>query len=224
MSDHFELELDRCVVAEHALFYMINKPAGLAVHNGPQNLIDLLEVKLKERLNPVHRLDRDTSGLILLARGSKATTALQQSLSSSSSSKNYLAIIRGQLKQKQGSWTMPLSNKAEGRRNPAGQRKDQVSAHTDYELVDQNKWLSLVRCQLKTGRQHQIRKHIVLAGSQIIGDRRYGDLKYQKMIDQRYEDSRLFLLAQQLLFNLKGQNFEFTLDLPDYWQKFGLKT
>lgn len=209
------------VLEKNELYWVINKPAGLAVHNGPLNLIDLLEKQVGERFHPVHRLDRETSGLILLARGSKATALLQKTLSSENSKKEYLAIIRGQITNG-GKWTMPISSKAEGRQNPAGKNKERVTALTQYEVLDHNQWLSLISCTLHTGRQHQIRKHAALAKHHIIGDKRYGDPKYVKMITKRYQFSGLALHAQRLSFHLKGKDQTFEAPMPSSWHCFEL--
>ena len=212
------------ILTENKHFLVVNKPAGLAAHNGAINLVDLLEKQAGERLHLVHRLDRETSGLILLARGSQSTQLLQETLSKKESKKEYLAIMRGQVEPKIEQWSFPISSKAEGRQNPAGRKKDQVSAVTDYRVVDQNKWLSLVHCVLLTGRQHQIRKHAALAGHHIIGDPRYGDKAYQKMIVKRYGCQRMLLHAHRLSFTFNDTKYDFVSPMPDSWLCFGLSS
>ena len=201
---------------------IINKPAGLAVHNGEVNLIELLEAELDERLKPVNRLDQETSGLIVLARGASAAASLQRSLASPESQKSYLAITRGQPKSAQGDWRAAISPKSEGRKNPAGKRQDRVEAHTGFEVLAQNKWLALIRCRLFTGRQHQIRKHACLAGCHLVGDRRYGDPKHAKMIAQRYRFEGLALHSAHLSLSYEGACLEFEAPLPTAWSCFDL--
>ena len=206
---------------EHGLV-IVNKPSGLAVHNGEVNLIDLLEAELDERLKPVNRLDQETSGLIVLARGASAAASLQRSLALPESQKSYLAVTRGQPKSAQGEWRFPISPKSEGRKNPSGKRQDRVEAHTGFEVLTQNKWLALIRCRLFTGRQHQIRKHACLAGCHLVGDRRYGDPKHARMIAQRYRFEGLALHSAHLLLSYEGERFEFEAPIPAAWSCFGL--
>ena len=104
---------------EHRDFIVVNKPAGIDVHNKPGNLIQILELTTQTRFKPVHRLDQETSGLILLAKTVEATAAtLQVALKSSLSQKSYLAVIKNKPKSTVSQWTMQISNKAEGRRQP----------------------------------------------------------------------------------------------------------
>ncbi len=210
------------LVYEHSDFIIVHKPSGLDVHNKAGNLIDLLELELKLRLHAVHRLDQETSGLLLLAKTAQATTQLQTALSSSQSQKIYLAIVKGQLASKSGIWSMPISAKAEGRKQPAGLAKNRRPAQTEYTLVDQTPWLSLLTCRLQTGRQHQIRKHCALAGYPIIGDQRYGDPKHTRLMAHKFKFNSLALHAYHLSFNYLGNEYSFIERPPSNWEAFGL--
>ena len=210
------------IIREHRDFIVVNKPAGIDVHNKPGNLIHRLELTTQTRFKPVHRLDQETSGLILLAKTAKATSSLQVALSSSLSQKSYLAVIKSKLKPRVGQWTMQITNKAEGRRQPAGPAKKRVSAHTEYEVLDQNQWLSLISCTLHTGRQHQIRKHCALAQCPIIGDLRYGDPKHARLMAHKYKFNGLALHAYYLKFNYQGEHFIFSKKPPEMWNNFNL--
>ena len=212
------------IIYEDRSFIVVNKPSGLAVHNGAVNLIDILEMEISIRFKPVHRLDRETSGLIVLARDKEAAARLQRSLQAADSCKEYLAVVKGQPSTPIGDWTTPLSPKAEGRKSPAGKVKDRVPAHTHFELLDQTPWLSLLRCRLLTGRQHQIRKHCVLDGSPIIGDARYGHPKHVQMISRRYKFDDLALHAYHLRMSDQGQQHTFQISPPDSWLSFGFET
>lgn len=211
------------IIYENYDFFVINKPAGLAVHNGAVNLVDTLEYELNFRLKPVHRLDRETSGLIVLARNKEVAARLQNSLQISSSHKEYLAIVKGRPSHLSGQWTRSLSPKAEGRKNPAGKVKDRVSALTHFEVIDQTPWLSLLRCHLSTGRQHQIRKHCSLDGCPVIGDVRYGNPKYVRMISKRYHFDGLALHAHCLSLTDHDQVHTFQVSPPKPWQVFDFK-
>ena len=209
------------VIYEDRALVVVNKPAGLSVHNDSGNLIERLVAERGERLRPVHRLDRETSGLLLLARAREAAGALQRALQSGESKKEYLASLRGQFPEPRGDWRAPISPKAEGRRNPAGLKKDRIEAHTRFEVIAQTQWLSLLRCELLTGRQHQIRKHAAIAGHPIVGDRRYGDPKHARMIAHRLHFEGLALHAARLSVSYQGEQFSFTAPPPLAWETFG---
>ena len=211
------------IYADRALV-VVNKPAGLSVHNDSGNLIERLVAERGEHLRPVHRIDRETSGLLLLARDREAAAALQRALQSGESEKEYLASLRGRLSEPRGDWRAPLSPKAEGRRNPAGLKRNRVEAHTRFELIAQTQWLSLLRCQLLTGRQHQIRKHAAIAGHPIVGDRRYGDPKHARMIAHRLRFEGLALHAARLRLRYRGEALSFTAPPPAAWGAFGFES
>ena len=135
-----------------------------------------------------------------------------------------LTVVKGQPSQFNGEWTKPLSSKAEGRKNPAGKLKDQVPAHTHFELLAQTPWLSLLRCRLLTGRQHQVRKHCSLAGCHIVGDTRYGSLKHAEMISRRYRVDSLALHAYRLSVSDQGHVHTFQVPPPKAWLEFGFET
>ena len=211
------------IVFEDSAMLVVDKPASLSVHNGPINLIELLAEQRGVRLKPVHRLDSETSGLILLAKTAEAAAELQASLSASGCHKEYLAVTRGAPSALSGDWTAPLTTKAEGRRAPAGQLRDRVEAHTRFEVLDQTPWLSLLRCQLFTGRQHQIRKHAALAGCHLLGDRRYGDPKHAKAMKNRFKLDHTALHAARLTFTTRERTYALSAAPPLDWDSFGFE-
>ena len=133
--------------------------------------------------------------------------------------KEYSAILRGVVKQKEGDWSKPLTNKGEGFRNPQGRKADRISAQTFFKIVRSNEYFTLVHLTLGTGRQHQIRKHAVLAKHQVIGDSRYGDRRYNSMIAKRYGLNELCLCASMLEVTLDGVLHCFKAPLPKAWSK-----
>ena len=144
---------------------IINKPAGVSVHNDIGDVRTLLKKQLPagsfEDIYPIHRLDKETSGLLLLATKAKMAATLAEQFQNHKTEKIYFAVLRGALpvSDQWQEWATPLSDKAEGRRNPQGMARDRVEAKTLYRVVKANKYLSLIEVQLLTGRQHQIRKH-----------------------------------------------------------------
>lgn len=199
---------------------IINKPAGVSVHNDIGDVRTLLKKQLPEGsfedIYPIHRLDKETSGLLLLATNSKMAATLAEQFQNHKTEKIYFAVLRGALPVSDQwlEWATPLSDKAEGRRNPQGMARDRIEAKTRYRVVKANKYFSLIEVQLLTGRQHQIRKHAVLAKHQIIGDTRYGDPKYNTRIAEMYKTNRMYLHAAKLSLEIGGKLHTFEAPLP----------
>ena len=136
---------------------VIDKPAGLSVHNAedPTNVLSMLEDQRGHKLFPVHRLDKPTSGILILADHAKAVAPLQAALQQAT--KTYVALVRGIPDPPEGAWSQSISDRSEGRKNPRGTRR--VNAETHYRVTGFNRHLAQIECVIKTGRQHQIRKH-----------------------------------------------------------------
>lgn len=203
--------------AEHSNWTVVHKPAGIAVHNteGGAHLLDLLLEQTGTDWKLVHRLDKATSGLLVLAKDAHWTHKLQQAMEGAH--KSYAAIVRGAVSFQATDWRQSLSNNAEGARNPQGKSAQRVHAHTHVLCVDKNAYLSALRLQLHTGRQHQIRKHAVLNRHAVIGDTRYGDKRYNDMIVKRYGFEGMALHAERLSFELDGKAHDFHAPIPEQW-------
>lgn len=187
-------------------FLAVDKPAGVSVHNNedPQNLLQLLEGEIKaSKLFPVHRLDKETSGIQILALNSESAQALAEEFQSRQVKKTYIGILRGQLKTQEGIWAQPLTDKAEGRRNPEGFSKARVPCETRFKVIKVSRYFSFCEFDLITGRQHQIRKHAALARHPLVGDSRYGDLKYNEKIASLYGTDRMYLHCS--VIEIRGQ-------------------
>lgn len=162
---------------------VIDKPAGLAVHPGPKTP-DSLEDQLAELRfgfrrppSPVHRLDRDTSGCLLLARNPRAHKGFARAFEENRVSKVYVAILTSIPDERQGSVCLPLakisSREAGWRMRPDPKGKDAV---TDWQVIDSKAGRALVELRPRTGRTHQIRVHCAVGiGAPIAGDPVYGD-------------------------------------------------
>ena len=212
------------ILAQGTSWIVINKPVGVSVHNDPQDVCALLRQQLKpgtfEDLFLVHRLDKETSGVLILALNSKAAKELAEQFQSKTCEKIYTAILRGTLKisdktsSEWESWTKPISDKAEGRKNPQGASKDRISARTDYRLIKSSQYLSMIEVKLFTGRQHQIRKHSAMDNHSIVGDSRYGDSKYNSRMSDIYGTDRMFLHARSLKIFIEGSEHLFEAPIP----------
>ena len=194
------------VLEDNAFFIVLNKPEGVSVHNEKPSLLDWLTER-KQPVNFVNRLDQQTSGLVIVARDPKFHEPLTQALQAGT--KTYRALLRGGWKDKSTTltWDLPLSDKAEGRQNPQGKSGDRKNCITHVKVVRSNQYFTEVLCEIKTGRQHQIRKHAALAKHAILGDSRYNDVSYNEKMGKMYKTSRMFLHAEELKFNFQGKEY-----------------
>jgi len=167
---------------------VIEKPSGLIVHPGSgqktPTLVDFLINKYKKNLSNlsgidrpgiVHRLDKDTSGLLLIAKNNKTHKLLQEMFKKREINRLYYAVVWGLLQKNSGSFTMNIG------RNPKNRKKFSIfqiggkSAVTKYKVKRNfSNVASLIECKLLTGRTHQIRVHLSSSGNSIIGDKKYG--------------------------------------------------
>jgi 23S rRNA pseudouridine1911/1915/1917 synthase len=164
---------------------IVSKPAGISTqpHDGPgDNLLDLAKAWLKKQfdklgkvfLEPIHRLDKPVSGLVLFARTSKALSRLQEMMREHKIEKTYFAWVEGSLPQLKGTLEHFLFHDAHRARvvDPSHPRAKLARLH--YLQVDQRKGKSYVEIHLETGRYHQIRAQLAAVGSPVIGDEKYG--------------------------------------------------
>lgn len=171
----------------------VDKPSGWTVHNLPgRDLCSILGQELEKNdplsreigyepavgVHPVHRLDRETSGVILLAWDKRTLRELSSEMRSDSTRKQYAAILHGRLPALADSeewiiWSWPLTPSAGGRSRPAGKGKKSPSL-TRVRVLRHTDRYTLAACELATGRTHQIRRHAKLAGHAVVGDDRYG--------------------------------------------------
>ena len=208
------------IIHQDEEWLVVNKPAGLSVHNSEDtdNVLSVLSKDMARSLYPVHRIDKPTSGLLILSCQPKMTTKLQQALQHAT--KTYWAIVRGVPSVAEGHWNQSISNKAEGRSNPRGQQR--VSAQTQYRIMSSNRYLARIECTITTGRQHQIRKHCAINKHEIIGDTRYGDRRYQHKMSERFGDLDLYLQAQSLKITVDQQTFFFEAPPIENWSRLGV--
>jgi 23S rRNA pseudouridine955/2504/2580 synthase len=170
------------IIHQDDLVLAIDKPAGLAVQGGSgikkhlDGMLDGLCLGAKERPRLVHRLDRDTSGVLLLARTAGAATALTRAFRARQTEKTYLAIVCGRPEIRRGRIDAPLSKGGPaGRERVSVDKKAGQQAVTDYQVLDAAlKQASLLALRPLTGRTHQLRAHCLAIGNPILGDGKYG--------------------------------------------------
>lgn len=203
-------------------FIAVTKPEGLSSHNEPgADILSIVGKQLNVKsLFLVHRLDKETSGVILLTEKSQLVGPLQQAMQN----KIYLCVGRKKWSGSAatGLWSWPLSDKAEGRKNPQGPSGLRKPCESQFEVLDFNSYLTAFRVQIHSGRTHQIRKHAALAGHALLGDGRYNDPNYNQMISEKYQSSRLFLHASELKLNWGGEVIKLISPLPNDFKQLGL--
>ncbi len=215
------------VVYEDDALLVIDKPAGLAVHGGSGVSFGVIEQLRQSRpqarfLELAHRLDRETSGLLIIGKKRSALTRLHDMFRDGAISKRYLALVKGRWLNAQQHVRLPLHKHV----NEEGERHVSVSAdgkpaHSIVRL--QARWsnFSLVEVELKTGRTHQIRVHLGHLGFPLAGDDKYGDFAANRVL-QKSGLKRMFLHAAHLTFihPLSGEAIELKAPLPTELAQF----
>jgi 23S rRNA pseudouridine955/2504/2580 synthase len=220
------------IVHEDSHLLVIDKPAGVAVHGGSGVSYGVIEQLRASRpqakfLELVHRLDRETSGLLLLAKKRSALTNLHEQMREGSTDKRYLTLVSGHWTNPRQHVKLPLHKytTADGERRVVVQAGGQ-EAHTIFNLL--RKWdsFALLEAELKTGRTHQIRVHLASSGFPIAGDEKYGDFALNKQLQKANETrgalKRMFLHAYRITFRHPetGQPMTLTAPLPPECDRF----
>ncbi len=214
------------VIHEDNHLLVVMKPAGLLSQgdrSGDVSLVDVAKADLKQRhqkpgnvyLGLVHRLDRNTSGVMVLAKTSKAAGRLAAQFREKTVTKTYWAVIHGHLSEKTGDLKAHLSAKGDAQGKTRAQLQPffgSKEAHLKFRVLDQSGDLSLVEIQPITGRRHQIRAQMALVGCPLLGDVKYGS-------EVRLPRRRLALHAESLILShpIGGSEIVFRVDLPADW-------
>lgn len=199
------------ILFEDQHLLVINKPAGVAVHGGSGVSYGVIEQLRASRpqakfLELVHRLDRETSGVLLLAKKRSALTHLHEQIREGLLDKRYFALVHGEWKNPRQHIKLPLFKYTlpDGERRVRVQAEGGMPSHTIFNLLRQYGPFALLEAELKTGRTHQIRVHLSASGFPIIGDEKYGDFALNKSLHksdgQRIAFKRMFLHAFQVGF------------------------
>jgi len=203
---------------------VVDKPVGISVHNDPgQDLCSrvvamlIRDPQLAEKAGFVqgagvhapHRLDRDTSGLVLLCCSAPVLQFYGEAFQARRIGKGYLALLHGRLDapagdDRRGFWAFPLTRSSGGRNTPSGNGK-RVASRTAFQVMQYSAHYSLVACAPLTGRKHQIRRHAKLAGHPVVGDRRYGSPRSLRYLRETAGFERLGLHAYGLDLPLPQQ-------------------
>lgn len=199
------------VVHEDEDIIVLDKNSGLAVQGGERvgaSLDDLLELRLGHRPFLVHRLDKDTSGLILVAKNKESAARYSALLAGRAVRKVYLAVCAGRLSKREGIIDDPVSTRGEAK-----------EALTRYRVVAQTEGFSLLELELGTGRMHQIRVHLAGIGHPILGDDKYGDFALNKRLRKELGIRKLLLHARRLVIPGTGKSpLDLIAPLPEHFE------
>ena len=198
-------------------FIVLNKSAGISVQGGTKskkNLIDIFsKSEIFEGTKPysVHRLDKDTSGVFIMAKNRQSAQLLTSLFRLRKVHKTYLAVCNGELERNSGEWDDELIRYDNG-------KKIVEKARTIFKVIDKNSNSSLVEMKPVTGRKHQLRKQLFNIGHSI-----YGDQKYRSNSSVKGVNKNLMLHSYQIRFMIKDKKYTYKALLPDYFKKI-LKT
>lgn len=220
------LDLGLEIVYEDDDVAVVNKPKGLVVHpsltsteptlvNGLlYELDDLSSINGVERPGIVHRIDKDTTGLLMIAKNDNASKSLTEQLKNHSCNRTYHALVYGVINEEKGRINAPIGRSKEDRKKMAVV-KDGKEAITNFKVLKRFKDFTYIECKLETGRTHQIRVHLEYIGHPLVGDKTYGR---RKVIG----DQGQFLHAKTIGFihPTTGKWMEFDSELPAYFKEF----
>jgi 23S rRNA pseudouridine955/2504/2580 synthase len=196
---------------EHLL--VLNKPAGRAVHESKSDrkkdtILGILEQRYRDggvRPLLVHRLDKDTSGLLVVAKNSKSAAELESTFETGKVVKEYLCLVVGRLPNNVGIIEFPLP----------GREGHAVHALTRYRVIKRFSKTTLVHVIIETGRLHQIRLHFAKLGYPVVMDDQHGDFGFNKRFRKEFGLKRQFLHAEKLKLSYAGKLREWTAPLPE---------
>lgn len=213
------------VVYEDHDVIVVNKPSGMIVH--PSSGIysgtlvnallyhchDLSGINGVLRPGIVHRIDKDTSGLLMIAKNDKAHQSLSEQLKEHSVARKYVALVHGVIPHNHGKIDAPIGRDSKDRQKMAVTKINSKEAVTNFTVLQRFEKMTLIECRLETGRTHQIRVHMAYIGYPVYGDPKYG----YKKDDQTYGQ---YLHAKTLGFvhPTTGEYMEFDSDLPDFFE------
>lgn len=216
------------ILYEDDAILAVDKPGGLAVHPGSgikgATLVDwarqYLQVDPEQKdfkPSPAHRLDRETSGVILIAKKRKAMVGLTEIFTAGTADKTYLTLVKGRMPRPVGTIDLPLAEHQQTARSRQERGVNMQPAVTHYRVLATGAGVSLLECTIETGRTHQIRRHLAAIGHPVAGDARYGDFPFNREIAKSWGLKRQFLHARRLEIQhpISGQRMVFEAPLPD---------
>ncbi len=222
--------VERAITFEDDELIVLDKPAGMAVHGGSGISFGVIEalrrLRPTERLELVHRLDRDTSGCLMVAKSREVLLELHQALRDRTVRKRYAVLVFGTWPKRLRTIRLPLHRYVVA----SGERRVRVASagkpsRTDVQVVAQREQATWINAHLFTGRTHQIRVHTFASGHGVVGDDKYGLPENRKLVEQ-LKIRRLCLHAEQIILPFRNTTLRFECPIPiDFqsaWDSFGV--
>ena len=221
-----EIPLD--VVFEDDCMLVVNKPQGMVVHPAAGNysgtLVNALMAHCGHNLSGIngeirpgilHRIDKNTSGLLMVAKNDRAHIGLSEQIKEHSLTREYLALVHGRIKEDSGTIDAPIGRDEKDRKKMTITHKNSRNAVTHFFVLERFDKYTLVRCRLETGRTHQIRVHMSKNGHPIVGDNVYGRKKEEFKLQGQLLHARLI----GFIHPENGEYMEFSKEIPEYFEE-----
>ena len=220
-------EMDLDIVYEDEDVILINKPKGMVVHPAPGHTSDTLVNGLlyhcKDQLSGingvarpgiVHRIDRDTTGILIVCKNDMSHNHIAAQLKEHSITRKYRALVHGNIKTDKGTVEGPIGRHPVDRKKMAINERNGKPAVTHYTVLERFGNYTFIECQLETGRTHQIRVHMSSIGHPLVGDEVYGPVK----CPFKLQGQCLHAMVLGFVHPKTGEYMEFSADLPDYFE------
>ena len=220
-------KMDLDIVYEDDDVILVNKPKGMVVHPAPGHTTDTLVNGLlyhcKDNLSGingvarpgiVHRIDRDTTGILIVCKNDMSHNSIAAQLKEHSINRRYRALVHGNLKDDTGTVEGPIGRHPIDRKKMAINEKNGKPAVTHYTVLERFGNYTLIECKLETGRTHQIRVHMTSIGHPLVGDEVYGPAK----CPFKLQGQCLHAMILGFVHPRTGEYMEFSTDLPGYFQ------
>ena len=220
-------DLDLNIIYEDKHIIVINKPPNLLVHPSPhekkKTLVnalleytdDLSGIGGVKRPGIVHRLDKDTSGAIVVAKDDKSHKNLVEQFKNRNTEKIYRTIIKGEFKYKDGKIDAPIGRNSNNRTKMAVTKKNSKKAVTYFEVITKTKKYALLKLKLETGRTHQIRVHLSYLGHPILGDKKYAKNRKDIKLDSKVKRQLLHSYSLGFYHPINNKWMKFKADIPE---------
>lgn len=203
----------------------IDKPSGMAAHTGSgikgATVVDWARSYLKTdpeqkdfKPSPAHRLDRETSGVMLIAKKRRAMVRLTEIFTENTVEKAYVTLVKGRMPRPKGTIDVPLAEHQQTARSRSERGVNMQPAITHYRVLAVGRGVSLLECTIETGRTHQIRRHLAAIGHPVVGDPRYGDFPFNREVQKDWGLKRQFLHARRLVLEHPTTGATLSLDAP----------
>lgn len=219
------------IVYEDADVILINKPKGMVVHPAPGHytgtMVNALMYHCKEELSGingvlrpgiVHRIDMDTTGIVIACKNDFAHNSIAEQLKEHSITRRYYAIVYGSVREDEGTVNAPIGRHPVDRKKMAINEKNGKTAVTHYKVIERFGGYTWIECRLETGRTHQIRVHMASIGHPLLGDEVYGPSRDPFHL----QGQTLHAYILGFVHPRTKQYMEFTAELPDYFEKLTL--